>query len=387
MSGPEVGGPARPRVIVVGAGIIGLSIAWRLAQAGCPVGVFDRGEAGRSASWAAGGMLAAGIEIEPGEEGLWPLTRLSQQLWPDFARDLTAASGLDVGYRDEGTLGVALGRDDVEQLRFHFDLQCRLGVRLEWLTGTEVKRREPFVSPNAVAGVFSPDDHQVDNRAVVLALRKALLKSGAILHENDAVEAVDVDGGRVTGVMAGGRRHLADMVVVAAGAWSRDLPGLPDAVRPPVRPIRGQLLYLRMDANAPLVRHVVWPPKTYVIPRRDGRLLIGATTEERGFESAMTAGGVFGLLEGAWRSFPGIEDLVLEELVVGFRPGSRDDAPILGPTAIDGLVMATGHHRNGILLAPVTADAVSRFVLTGAVAEAIAPFTLDRFSRSKGTVS
>ncbi len=370
-----------PRVAIIGAGAIGLGIGWRLARAGCTVTVYDRGEAGRSASWAAGGMLAAGVETEPGEEALWQLAALSQRLWPDFRYALETESGQEIGYRDDGTMVLALTRDDLEQLRFTYEFQRGLGIELEWLSGAEARRREPYLNTGTAAAYYCRHDHQVDNRALVLALKPAFLKAGGVLREHCEVAGVELAGGRVAGVRVGDAVEPAEVVVVAAGAWSRALGGLPEAVRPPVRPIRGQLLYLRMNPSEPLVRHVIWAPKAYLIPRRDGRLLIGATTEERGFDLKPTAGGVFSLLEGAWRAFPGIEELALDEIVVGFRPGTRDDAPILGPTSVDGLVMATGHHRNGILLAPVTVEAICRYVLKGQVMAAIEPYRLDRFQR------
>jgi glycine oxidase len=172
----------------------------------------------------------------------------------------------------------------------------------------------------------------------------------------------------------------ADSVVLAAGAWSRAVEGLPSALRPPVRPVKGQLVALRMDAQAPLVRHVVRSPNVYLVPRHDGRLILGATSEEKAFDRTLTAGGVLALLEAAWRLVPAIEELPIDEMWAGHRPSSRDDAPILGPTPIDGLVYATGHSRNGILLAPVTADAIARLVLDGAVDPAIAAFGIDRFT-------
>jgi glycine oxidase len=290
-----------------------------------------------------------------------------------------------VGYREEGTLVVALNRDDVEQLRFSFELHRRLGLGVEWLSGREAREREPHLDPRVAAACFSPRDHQVDNRLVVVALAEAFRRAGGHLHEHAAVEEIDAAAGRARGVVVGGRLHAVDTVVLAAGAWTRDLPGLPDDVRPPVRPIKGQMLALRMDPAAPLVRHVVWAPRAYLVPRRDGRLVVGGTVEERGFDDRLTAGGVLALLEGAWRALPGIEELPIDEMWVGFRPGSRDDAPILGPTAIDGLVLATGHHRNGILLTPITADAIAELVLTGAPPEAIRPFGPGRFASGPAT--
>ena len=176
--------------------------------------------------------------------------------------------------------------------------------------------------------------------------------------------------------------------MLAAGAWCRGIEGLPPAAQPPVRPVKGQVLTLLMDPQAPLLRHVLWAPRIYLVPRRDGRLIIGATVEEQGFDENLTAGGVFSLLEAAWRAVPAIEELPIAETMVGFRPTSRDDAPILGPSSVEGLVIASGHHRNGILLAPVTADTVSQLILSGRVPPLIAGFGLDRFQpASSGAVA
>ncbi|MBI3514636.1 MAG: glycine oxidase ThiO [Proteobacteria bacterium] len=367
---------------MIGAGAIGLAIGWRLAEAGCAVELFERGAAGRGASWAAAGMLAAGVETEPGEQPLLALTRPSQALWPVFAQELAAASGLDVGYRDEGTLVVALTRDDAEQLRNLAQFQRGCGIELTWLDGAGAREREPYLTPRVVGAVFSPRDHQVDNRRLVTALIAAATAAGARLYEHTNA-SVDLAGGRAVGVRCGDRRVPADIVVLAAGAWSRSVDGLPADLALPVRPIKGQMLALRMDPTAPLIRHVVWAPKAYLVPRRDGRLLIGATVEERGFDGANTAGAIYGLLDGAWRAVPALEELAIDEMWAGFRPGSRDDAPILGPSGIDGLVLATGHHRNGILLTPITADGIRDYVLTGALPEVLQPFGLARFTRPR----
>jgi len=370
----------RPKTVIIGAGVMGLGIAWRLAQAGCKVTVYDRGTAGHGASWAAAGMLAAAVETEPGEEALLALTLESQRMWPDFSRELEAASGVPVGYRDEGTIVVGLTRDDAEQLRFTFDFQRRLGLELEWLSGAEARRREPHLRPGVPAAVFSPRDHQVDNRQLTRALTAAVRRAGVELCEDDPVHSLEVSGGRACAVLTERRRDPADVVVLAAGAWSREIAGIPTAQLPPVRPIKGQMLALSMDPGAPLLRHVVWLPRGYLVPRLDGRLVIGGTVEERGFDDRLTAGGLLALLEGAWCAVPGIEELPIAETWVGFRPGSRDDAPMLGPSGFDGLVFATGHHRNGILLAPLTANVISAYVLTGRLPAAVAPFTPERFA-------
>ena len=374
----------RPHVIVIGGGVIGLSIGWRLASAGCRVDLYDRGPVGRGASHAAAGMLAAGVEAEPGEQPLLPLCRESQALWPGFAAELEAASGRPVGLRREGTLVVALTRDDVALLRGNFEFQRRLGLDLQWLNGAEAKALEPHLNPRAAAAVFSPADGQVDNRAVTAALVDAFAAAGGTIHDGFAVDALELQGGRVRGVVVNGEVRRADVVVLAAGAWSRQIGGLPPELLPPVRPVKGQMLSLRMDPAAPLARHVIWAPKCYLVPRGDGTLIVGATTEEKGWNADLTAGGVLALLEAAWRAIPGIEELPIAEMWTGFRPGSRDDAPVLGPVpGVDGLVLATGHHRNGILLTPVTADCVADFVLTGRIDPRIAGFGLDRFLKGR----
>jgi glycine oxidase len=370
----------KPAVLIIGAGVIGLGIAWRLAQRGAAVTLFDQAAAGSGASHAAAGMLAACAEAEPGEENLIALGRRSQALWPDFAAELEASTGQTVDLRREGTLVVALTADDQARIQHHLEFQRSLGLPVEWISAREARRRELHLA--SVAGaVWSPEDHQVDNRKLVVALKLACTNSGAEIREHRPVRRILITNGRAVGVeLADGSEHRADVVVLAAGAWSRGIEGLPSPLRPPVRPIKGQMIGLQMDAAAPLVTHVVWGPKVYMTPRLDGRLIVGATVEEKGFDTTITAGGVLALLEAAWRVFPGIEELAIAEIWVGHRPGSRDDAPILGYGPVEGLVYATGHHRNGILLAPITADAISHLVLDGGVDPVIAPFGLERFA-------
>jgi glycine oxidase len=368
-----------PEVIIIGAGVIGLGAAWRLAQRGAAVTVFDQSAAGQGASHAAAGMLAACAEAEPGEEALVALGRLSQSLWPEFAAELEQASGLAVDLRREGSLVLALTADDQKRLRHHLAFQQSLGLPLEWISAADVRRREPHLAPAIAGAIWSPEDHQVDNRKLAAALRVAAERAGAAIREHTPVERILVANGRASGIgLADGLEIRADVVVLAAGAWSRAVAGLPPALRPPVRPVKGQMLALAMDA--PLISHVVWAPGVYLVPRNDGRLLLGATVEEKGFDSALTAGGILSLLEAAWRALPAIEELPVAEMWVGHRPGSRDDAPIVGPGPVEGLVYATGHHRNGILLAPVTADAVAQLVLDRVVEPAIRPFGIDRFA-------
>lgn len=371
----------KPKVAVIGAGVVGLGIAWRLAAHGAEVEVFDRDAAGSGATHAAAGMLAACAEAEPGEEALVALGRESQARWPSFAAELVQASGIDVELRTEGTLVLALTADDQARLHHHLDFQHKLGLPLQWITPAQTRQREPHLAGKLAGAVWSPQDHQVDNRKLASALRIAAEGAGATIREHTPVKEIAITGGRADGVVLADETKVpADVVVLAAGAWSRGIAGLPQQLRPPVRPIKGQMLALRMDAAAPLLNHVIWAPGVYLVPRRDGRLIVGATVEEKGFDSSLTAGGLLTLLEATWRAVPSIEELPIEEMWVGHRPGSRDDAPILGYGPRQGLIYATGHHRNGILLAPITADAIARLILDGTVDPAIRPFSPARFA-------
>ena len=369
----------KPTVVIVGGGVVGLGIAWRLAQHEASVALFDRAEAGSGASRAAAGMLAVCAEAEPGEENLIALGRRSQALWPDFAVELERVARQPVDLRREGTLVVALTADDQARMHHHLEFQQALKLPVEWISAQEARRREPHLA--AIAGaVWSPEDHQVDNRKLAAALKTAAANAGARIHEHQPVRRILVEGDRAVGVeLADGAEVRADRVVLAAGAWSRGIEGLPAALRPPVRPVKGQMLSLRMEESAPLVTHVLRAPNVYLVPRRDGTLIVGATVEEKGFDSTLTAGGILALLEAAWRIVPGIEELPIAEMWVGHRPGSRDDAPILGPGPVENLFYATGHHRNGILLAPITAELGARMVLEGEVDPMLAPFGLARF--------
>jgi glycine oxidase len=366
-------------VAVIGGGVIGHAIAWEARRSGRSVVLIDDAP-GTGASWAAAGMLAAAVETEPGEEPLLPLALESQRLWPNFAREVEAAAGVSVDYRGDGTMVVALNRDDAAQLRHSYEFQKGLGLELEWLNAAQAREREPHLKPGIAAAVWSPRDHQVENRHLGRALAIAARRAGVELVERCPVREVVLAGGRAAGVETERGRDPADIVVLAAGAWSREVGGIPPAHLPPVRPIKGQMLALQMDPAAPLLRHVLWLPRGYLVPRNDGRLIVGATVEERGFDDRLTAGGIFALIEGAWRAVPAIEELPIAEMWVGFRPGSRDDAPMLGPSGIDRLVVATGHHRNGILLTPVSAAVVSAYILTGMLPDTARPFSPERFA-------
>ncbi|MBK1667172.1 glycine oxidase ThiO [Rhodovibrio sodomensis] len=369
----------RPRTAIVGAGVNGLCIAWQLARHGCAVDVYERGRIGRGASWAAAGMLAPGAEAEPGEHAVTAAGQQALALWPAFARDLQQASGIDPELRTDGLMIAATNRDEAEQLRHDHSFLQQQGVPAEWLSGAQAREREPYLRAGLPGALFSPNDGQANNRQLVQGLAAAARAAGVRIHEDTRVDALDTAQGRATGLVVEGARVAADAVVLCAGAWGREIDGVPTAAQAPIRPIKGQMLALRMDPGQPLLRRVLWAPKVYLVPRRDGQLLIGATVEEQGFDDSMTAGGVFALLEAAWRAIPAIEELPIAEMWAGHRPGSRDDAPVLGATPVDGLYLANGHHRNGILMTPLTGQAVAAEILTGRRHDSLAPFRVERF--------
>jgi glycine oxidase len=361
---------------VVGGGVIGLGIAWRAALAGMAVTLVDQAP-GRGASWAAAGMLAPVTEVHYGEQSLLQLNLAAAARWPSFAAELQEASGRPVGYRPAGTLAVARDADDNAALEDLYQFQLRCGLEVERLRSRECRQLEPGLAPSIRGGVLAPGDHRVDNRALVEALRVACQRAGVRLVQARATD-LTVAGDRVTGVaLAGGERLTAGVVVLAAGCWSGGFGGLAGAVRP----VKGQLLYLRGPADQPLCSRNVRGLEVYVVPRDDGRVVVGATVEEQGFDTKATAGAVHDLLRAALELLPDAAELELVETVVGLRPGSPDNAPLLGPAGPGGLVVATGHYRNGILNTPTTADAIAELLATGRVPDMIAPFDPGRFAR------
>jgi glycine oxidase len=368
-------------IIVIGGGAIGLAVAWRSRQAGHAVRVIDP-QPGAGASWAAAGMLAPVTEAHYGEEALLALNLSSAKRWPQFAAELTEAAGQDPGYRTAPTISVARDLDDNAALAELHSFQQRLGLTVQRLTSAELRAEEPTLAPRVRGGLLAVDDHQVDNRALVDALLAACANSGVTVDRR-SVDHVACDETGVHGVtVEQGERLAADAVVLCAGYATGRIEGLPPGVLPPIRPVKGQLLHLCGPADAAPRVGAVRGLEVYVVSRGDGRLLVGATMEERGDDRSVTAGAVRELLRAAFELLPGIDEFALVETVAGLRPATPDNAPVLGPTVVTGLHVATGHFRNGILLTPVTADTVAGG-LDATPDPLIAPFTADRFTTSK----
>jgi glycine oxidase len=371
--------PATPDVVVAGGGLIGLSVAWRSAQRGLAVTVVDDAP-GSGASLAAAGMLAPVSEAAYGEQDLTRLCLASLERYPAFVAELEATTGTAVGLRTAGTLVVGFDDDDVRALDALHAFRTEWGLPAERLPGRAVRRREPALTPRVRGGVLASGDHSVDGRALHAALLTAARAAGVRVLAG-RVRAVCSDAGRATGVeLDDGARVPAGTVVLALGAHSGRLPGAPPL---PVRPVKGQIL--RLGGAAGLlegtVRALVRGREVYLVPYGGGRLVVGATVEDRGFDATVTAGGVHDLLHDALEVVPAVSELELLETLTRWRPGTADNAPLLGPSGLPGLVLATGHHRNGVLLTPVTGDAVADLLTTGALPAVAAPFTVDRFRR------
>ena len=368
--------------VIVGAGVIGLACAWLAARRGLRVRVLERGQPGDGASGVAAGMLAPVGEATWGEEELLKLALRSHALWPEFATQLAATAGRDPGFLELGAIHVALDRDEASELRRRFELMRSLDLEAVWLRPHDARELEPGISPSCAAGVHAPHEAAADPPLLLEALRLAADAEAAEILTGTEVREPLLDDGRLAGVRtADGAEHRAESTVLATGAWSGAAEWLPVEARPPVRPVKGQILTLKGPAGAPVCERIVVSERVYIVPRLDGRVIVGATVEEQGFDTRVTAGGVHELLREAYRALPDVAELELSEAVAGLRPGTPDNAPLIGSAELDGLVYATGHYRNGILLAPVTAEVVAAEIAGEQTEVDASAFSAARFAR------
>jgi len=362
--------------IVVGGGIIGCAIAYALAKEGIRVQLIEREEPGCEASSAAAGMLAPQSEAMHEPHGpFFELCRESLRLYPDFVAEIEAVTGLSVDYRREGALFLAFDFTEGEVLAAAYEKQKAAGLPIEDLTADEVRRREPALSDAVQMALSLPGDHQVDNQKLMPALILAAQRRGVEILTGRPVLGLVREGGRVIGVRTSHDVHTAACVINCAGAWAAMVD--PHRHPPlPVKPIRGQIVVLQ--ARAPLLEHVVHSAHCYIVPRRDGRLLIGSTLEDVGYERRVTANALLRLLAAARQVLPAIERCAFVAAWAGFRPDTPDHLPILGE-AEPGLFIATGHFRNGILLAPITARLIAELITSGRTSRDLTPFHPHRF--------
>ncbi len=364
-------------VHIVGGGVMGLGIAWRLARAGVRSTVYDAGEPGRGASWAAAGMLAPHAELQPEEEAQHRLGLRSQALWTSFSDELQADSGVDLLLDRTGTLLVAADRDEAEALERDLCWRDEAGVPYTRISAADARDLEPLLSPRIASAAHCPHDIQVSNRALLKALIQACDHSLITVRSHCAVDAIESADG-LTLNLSNGESITAERVVLCAGAWSKALS--PSGARAPIRPVKGQMLSLRTPGVT--IRHVIRGFEAYLIPKSDGTLVVGATSEDVGFDANVTGGGVYELLKAAGELLPAIWEYPLAHTWAGFRPASRDNGPLLGETEIRGLFYCTGHYRHGIQQAPVSVLSVTAELLGGEPVDEALPFTPTRFGAS-----
>lgn len=370
----------QPDVAVVGAGLIGLACAWELTRDGAAVTVLEKAAPGSGATGVAAGMLAPVGELDFGEPELLRMNLESRAMYPEFIAAIEAATGFETGYRECGALHVALDRDEAGELKRVVDLQSRHGLESSWLGPMATRELEPGISPSLAGAVLVEDDAVVDPRKLVEALRAGLTEAGARIETTEVTGLERNPDGEVTGVETTAGPVGAGVVVAAPGAEAGIAEWLPVEARPPVRPIKGQVLELRGESGPPVCERILGSERVYIAPRPDGRVILGATVEELGFDRRVTGGGVHELLREAYRLLPDVAEMEFLGATAGLRPGTPDNLPVIGRTATPGLILATGHYRNGILLAPLTAKAIAGMV-RGKEPEIVSVARPERFAR------
>ena len=357
-------------ILIIGGGIIGLSIAWRLTGIGKKVIIVEKKSLAREASWAAAGMLNGRLDLKPSEKKLLPIFEKSHLVWPEFVKELENKSGKSIDYRKkEGTLMVACNLDEEKKLKNNYNFLKNNKINITWLSGEQIREKETYVSNNVLSGFFSPDDNHVNNRYILDALITILKKNkkNCIFKENTEVEKIITNKNRVIGVKTKNETIKSKEIIVCSGAWTNKIKNI-EIKEVPIRPVKGQIICLKTTNNISFLKHILWSENVYLVPKNGSYLIIGATVEEMGYDKSLTAGGIYHLLKTAREVLPAIEDLPIIESSSGLRPTSRDDVPIIGPSKkIKGLIYATGHHRNGILLAPLTSSIIKNYYQNGKI--------------------
>jgi len=350
------------KILIVGAGIAGLAIGWRLAQAGASVEILERGRAGRGATWASAGMIAPGVELGGEESALAEFARGSSDGWPAFAAEIESASGCDVGFRQDGSLVLASSELRAGELRIRTRQLGDQRMSTQWLEPEAMRAREPLLAPGLFGALHVEGDAHVDNRALGEALPLALACSGARLREGCEVLSLIVERNRARAVVTNEGAIEGDAVLLASGAWLNIIGGISAGDLPPITPAKGQMIALEPPAGTTLPTALLWDETVYLVPRH-GRLLAGATMEEAGFDTSVTRDARDRLFAAACRLIPSAREWRISEIWAGLRPKTQDAMPALGETGISGLFVAGGQFRNGILFAPLVADVMRGIVL------------------------
>ena len=364
--------------VIAGGGVIGASIALELAEAGMKVGVYDAREPGREASWASAGIISPAPESREMIPFV-PMRAASAALYPDFIRKVEELAGMNAGYRRDGALEAIFAGVNEEELNAVIALQHEVGLKAEMVSAEDARRMEPALAEEMKAAIFRPDEASVDNRALTEAVLTAAHRKGVRISAGNRVRALWKEGKRCKGLMLEKGQAEAKWTIVAAGCYSAQIEGV--APYAPVFPAKGQMIALRCDAVE--IKRVLWLENTYLVPRNDGRIIAGSTIERGVFDHDVTAGGMRQILNEAIKLASGLEKARIEETWAGLRPDSPDHLPIIGPTDTEGLLIATGHFRSGILLAPITARLIREWVSTKKVSvdwENVSPM---RFGKAK----
>ena len=346
------------KVVVIGAGVAGLGIGWRLRQAGVDVTVLERAQAARGATWAAAGMIATTAELGEAQTPEAALANRARSLWPGFAREIEDASGMKIGYAQSGSLMIAMTSAQVDD----YAQRAKGDPDLKALSAEEARVLEPMLTREVAGALWASQEAVIDNRALGQALARAFVRSGGKLILNETVVRIETQSGCAVAALTSAGLYEADAFVLAAGAWSGLIEGLPAAAIPPVKPMKGEMLALAPPKGTALPGHVVWGNEIYLVPR-DDRLLVGATLEDVGFDTSLTDAAEDWLSSRALGLMPDLKTWTIVEHWAGLRPCSPDGLPLLGPTAVNGLFVASGQYRNGILFAPAVAEMLSGLVL------------------------
>lgn len=363
-------------IIIIGGGITGLGIARELAGQGMSVTLLEKETPGHEASWASGGMLAPQGELSEG--AFQRLCLASNARYPEFRQAVEEETGIRTYHRDAATLALAITEDDEKEYRDTYHHQLADNLQVEWISGDEARKLEPALSEEVRGGMCLPGDKHIENRLLVPALEQACRQRGVRIISGAMVTRIITENSRVSGVETVAGSFYARQVINAAGAWAATI-GVPDeALRPPVFPVRGQMLAITLPRPNFLSR-TVRSPRSYLIPRHDNRLFLGATMEEVGFDKRHTVWGMLKLLNGAVELFPELSGCAINELWSGLRPGTPDHFPVLGKTRLPGYLLATGLFRNGLLLAPIIAQTIAELATTGETPDLITTFSIERF--------
>jgi glycine oxidase len=344
-------------VAIAGGGVIGGAIAMELARAGLRVGVFDRQQPGQEASWASAGILSPAPE-NPGMIAMVEIGKASFARYPEFVAQVEEISGIKTGFRPKGTLEALFSHDTKAELSTIIAVHHGLGLKAEPLRAEDARELEPALSEEVEAAVLRPEEASIDNRALTAAVLEAAQRSGAEIFPGNGARAIWREGNRCKGLVLQNEKIEAQWTIIAAGCFSAAIEGVTPYA--PVRPAKGQMAALRADDLK--IERVLWSENIYLVPRNDGRILAGATVEHVGFDKRVTAGGIEKILSAAIELAPSLKNARIEETWAGLRPDTPDHMPILGPTDIDGLLMATGHFRSGILLTPITAQLIREWI-------------------------